>query len=365
MVEVVEARRSGRLARMPPAALVGLGCLVAIVLASALIVHESGLHGDDVVYQLMAAKPLAPHTFPYAFRIGVPWLAHALHAIGFTYGAAFAILAWLATAATGAALYALLREFEIDARLAAALALAFAVSPILLLASLRNGRSVDPASILVLTLGCLFIVRRSKLALCITMLLGVTIHESTLFLGPLAYAVWAERLFDRRAVIDAASVCALPVIAYVALRSSVTAVGEGNLPQYHGSFLHARLETLKGGFENGAWRVQLRRIAAVFGLLWLIAPFALGSLRFARRGVVLVFLCALSMSYATDWDRLLFLAAPVVYVASAHVINHRRRLALVTLSALVALDLGYAIYMQVHGVRYGVDAVPPAAYRVY
>jgi len=350
---------------LPTPAVVSLACLAAIVLASTLIVHEHGLHGDDVAYQLIAANPIAPHSFPYAFRIGVPWLAHGVHALGLSYTASFGLLGYLATAASGGAMYALLREFDVDLRLAVALALAFAVSPILLVASLRNGRSVDPASILVLILGCLFIVRRSKLALCITMLLGVTVRESSLFLVPLAYAVWAERPFDRRALTDVALASALPIAGYVVLRIAVSTVGEAHLPAYNGSFLQARLDELRSGIQNGGWKLQLRRLVAVFGPLWLVAPFALRDLRFARRGLILVLLCVLAMTYALDWDRIVVLLAPVIYVASAHVIQHRRRLAVATLAGLLALDVGYGIYMQVHGVRYGVDGTGPALYRVY
>ena len=57
----------------------------------------------------------------------------------------------------------------------------------------------------------------------------------------------------------------------------------------------------------------------------------------------------------------MFFAAPVVYVAAAHVVRDRRRLAALLVASLLALDLGYAIYMQVHGVRHGLDTKGPPA----
>ena len=82
---------------------------------------------------------------------------------------------------------------------------------------------------------------------------------------------------------------------------------------------------------------------------------ALPTLRFARRGLVLVALCALSMTFAYDWGRIIFLAAPVFYVAGGWALRDRRRLAVATVVALLALDLGYAIYMQAYGVQHGID----------
>jgi hypothetical protein len=51
----------------------------------------------------------------------------------------------------------------------------------------------------------------------------------------------------------------------------------------------------------------------------------------------------------------IFFAASVFYVASAHVIAPRRRLAVLTVAALFALDVGYALYMHVDGVQHGLD----------
>jgi hypothetical protein len=327
-------------------------CLAVAALANAVLLHESGrLSGDSPYYERIASHPAGPHTFPYAFRVGLPYLVHVLP---FSHTFSWELLAVLAVGGAGGALYALLREFEVDTWLARWLAVGFSVCPSLLVVLLRDGRSVDAAAILVITLGSLFIVRRQKLALAATLLVGTTIHESCLFLVPFTYAVWAERPFDAQAFRDVAAVAAVPVAFYAYLRISIVAVGAGYHPGITG-----RLDVLNDALRNGGWRTELRRLALVYGPLWLVAPFALRDLPFARRGLVLVALCLVSFTFALDWGRAIFFAAPVVYVAAAHVLADRRRLAAATIVALLALDVGYATYMQVHGVKHGLDTNAP------
>jgi hypothetical protein len=333
-------------------------CLAVEAVFYALIVHQSGLSGDEPYYSRIANHPAGPHNFPYAFRIGVPYLVHVLP---FTHAVSWELLALLAAAGAGGALYALLREFELEAWLAACLAVGFSVSPSLLVVFLRNGREVDAAALLVITLGCLFVVRRQKFSLAVTLLAGTTIHESCMFLVPFAYAVWAERPLDRRALRDVALVAAVPLSVYLYIRQSIVAVGEVYQPGYTGSFFHGRLDVLRDALEHGGWHIELRRLALVYGPLWLAAPVALRSLPFARRGLVLVGLCVVSMTFALDWGRAIFFAAPVVFVAAAWAMRDRRRLAVVMVAGLLALDLGYAAYMQVHGVRHGLDSTAPPA----
>lgn len=317
-----------------------------------IIRHESGLSGDEVFYERMAVHPGGPHNFPYAFRVAIPWLVHVLP---FEYVVSFTVLAWLAISASGAALYELLGEFDIEPRLSLGLVMGFVLSPTLFVALVRHGRDIDPASILVLTLGCLFIVRRQRAALALTIFLGVAIRESSLFLIPLAYAVWAKRLIDWNALREAIVVALFPVIAYVVLRTSIDAVGRQYIPGYTGSFLTARIDLVKEALSSGTASLELRRFAYTFGPIWVVAPFALRDLPFARRGLVLVALCVASLTYAFDWGRVIFLAAPVFYVGAAHVLRYRRRLAVATVIALLAVDLGYGIYLQAYGTTHGLD----------
>ncbi len=340
------------------AAVVGLACLSAAGVADLLIRHERGLTGDEPFYEQMAAHPGRAHSFPYAYRVAVPWLVHVLP---FSHTASFQLLALLAIGAAGGALYALMREFGTHTWLGFVLAVGFAISPNLLIVVIRHGRSIDPATTLVMVLGTLFIVRRQRVALAVTILIGVAVKETSLFLIPFAYAVWASRPLDPRAARDVAIVGIAPVAGYIAVRLGVQAIGSQYTPGYGGPFLKARLDVFRQVFTG----VQLRRIAYAFGPLWLVAPFALRDLSFARRGLVLVALCVDAMTVSYDAGRIIFLAAPVFYVAAAWVVNLRRRLAIITVAALFALDVGYAIYMQAYGVEHGIDTTPASSIRVY
>jgi hypothetical protein len=337
---------------------VGVLCLAVALVLNALLRHQVGLSGDEPYYSRIAAHPSGPHNFPYAFRVGLPYLVHILP---FAQSFSWEALALVCAGAAGGALFALVREFDVGDELALGLAVGLTVSPPLLVVFLRNGREVDAAAMLVLMLGSYFIVRRRLAPLAVTLLVGATIHEACLFLIPLAYAVWADRWFDRAAARDLALVAALPVIGYIYLRASIVAVGEQYQPGYQGAFLTERVDVLKAALGHGGWHRELRRMALSFGPLWLAAPFSVLRLRFTRRGLVLVVLCAGAMTFALDWGRMIFFAAPVIYVAAAYTLRERRRLAVAAVLALLALDAGYAIYMQVHGVRSGLDSNGPPA----
>jgi hypothetical protein len=357
-VPTVRLSRPRPLARVPPTIRIGLLCLAVIGLADAVLRHESGLSGDEPFYARIASHPGGPHNFPYAYRVAVPWLVHLLP---FSQVVSFQLLALLAIALSGAALYALLEEFDVGPLLAAALSVGFVLSPTLLVVLARHGRSIDPATALVMVLGCLFIVRRQRLGLALTILVGVGVKESSLFLIPLAYAVWAQRPIDRDALRDVGLISAGPVLAYILLRASIDAVGGAYTPGYTGSFLQVRIDVIRQAFSG----VELRRLAYTYGPLWLVAPFALRDLRFARRGLVLVALCVISMTFSFDLGRIIFLAAPVFYVAAGHVLRGRRRLALATVIALFAFDIGYGVYLQAYGVKHGLDSSVGRGTRVY
>lgn len=337
---------------------VGLLCLAVAGLADAVMRHETGATGDEPFYIRMATHPGGPHSFPYAYRVAVPWLVHVLP---FSEPVSFQLQALLGIAACGAAMYVLICEFDTARWLGVALAVALTISPNLLVVLLRHGRSIDPAVTLVMILGTLFIVRRNLFALAATLVIGAAVKETSLFLIPFAYAVWARTPVDRAALRDTALVALAPIAVYVALRVLVTAVGSQYTPGYAGPFVSTRLHVLGQVFTG----VELRRVAYAFGPLWLVAPFALKDLSFARRGLVLVGLCVAAMTVSYDAGRIIFLAAPVFYVASAWVVRGRRRLAIITVAALFALDVGYAVYMQTYGVQHGIDATPPSAIRVY
>jgi hypothetical protein len=104
---------------------------------------------------------------------------------------------------------------------------------------------------------------------------------------------------------------------------------------------------LERGFEHVD--VQARRIASVYGPLLLLAPLAVRRFWFARRGLVLIGLCLVAMTFALDWGRIAFCAAPVVYGAGAWTLQRRPRLLVPTLAACALMIAGYATYMQLGG----------------
>jgi hypothetical protein len=329
-------------------ALAGVICLIVVVLVDLLLHHEHGVSGDEPFYVRMADHPDGAHTFPYAYRVALPWLVHTLP---FSHAASFRLIAWSALGLSGATLFALLRDFDVEPQLSLGLALGTLLSPTLLVALLRHGRSVDPLSMLVVTLGVLCIIRRHRLALALVLAAGMAVKETTAFLVPFAYAVWAERLVDRRAAADTALVALAPFSVLVLLRAALSAVGSAYTPEYGGSFLHARWSVLRQAFTG----VELRRLAYTYGPLWIAAACAVRRERFARRGLVLVVICAVALTVSFDTGRVLFIAAPVVVAAAALAVRRRPRWAVALVLTLFLLDGGYLAYMEAYGVHHGLD----------
>jgi len=332
---------------------IGAAGALLLVLLDACVRDEPTPQDDDLIYERMATEPFEPHTFVFAYRIAVPWLVHVLP---FDHELSFSLIAWLCSGAAGAVLFLLLEHLGSSRRVCVALALVLVLSPPLLIASLRQGRNPDPLTVLVMVTGALFIVRRRPGPLALTMLIGACNRESALFLGPLAYAVWAQRPLDRAALVRALAVTAPALVAFMALRFAIPTVGREQVPGY-GSPIGGRLDVIGDGLR--AWDVEARRLLAIYGPLWLLAPLALREFWFARRGLVLAALCAVAMTFALDWGRVAFVAAPVVYAAAAWTLDRRPRLLVPALVACAVMIVGYAAYMQVSGTQNLIDAGPP------
>jgi hypothetical protein len=341
------------------AVLVGLAGALGLAVLSLSLHHETVPRGDDLIYERMAQNPLGKHTFPFAYRIGVPWLVHALP-LGNT--ASFDLLAWLASGGAAGFAYLLMRHFDVSHRLAACLALALALSPPMLLVGLREGRNVDAATVLFMMAATLFVVERRLRLLAVTLALGVIVREAELFVIPLAYAVWATRWWDARAARRAVLVGAPAIAIYIALHLAISSVGMAQVPGYSGSLLGARFTVIETGL--GDLGVELRRMFSIYGPLWIAAPLALASMTFARRGLVLVAASLLSMTFALDWGRMILLAAPVFYPAGAYTLTRHPRWKAPALAAFAILIAGYAFYMNHSGVRTGIIDSPPPPYPV-
>jgi hypothetical protein len=340
------------------AVLTGAVGALALAALAAPIRHEPVPRGDELIYEHMAQHPGASHTFPFAYRVALPWIVHVLP---FSHQTSFDLLAFLCAGGAGAFLYLIMRALGLGPAMAAALGVAFALSPPMLVACLRHGRNPDPSTMLVMSAGAWLIMRRRLAALCVTLLLGAFVRESTVFLAPAAYACWARRPFDLSALRRTLLVSAPMLGAYLALRLGIPTVGRAFVPGYGGSLLGERLTTLRKGLDVGVF-TQARRMAAVFGPLWLLAPPAIVSTRFGRRGLVLAAGSLISMSFAYDWGRMVLLSAPLAYGAAAITLRRHPRLQLPTLIAWALLIVGYAIYMDVSGVLHGIINNPPPPY---
>ncbi len=339
------------------AGLVAAIALPLLLLMDAYVRDSPSPRNDELIYELMAREPFDPHTFPFAHRVAVPTLVHLLP---FSHTFSFSLLAWLSTAACGGLAYVLMRRFDIDKRLAAALGICLALSPTLFVVSLRQGHNVDPESLLVMFAGAIAIVDRRPAVFGAIVLVGCFVREAALFLVPFAYAIWAERWWDPKAARQTVLASLPAAAAYAALRLSVPSVARDQVLGYD-SALGGRLEVLRRAADQPL--VMLRRMALAFGPLWIAAPFALRDLPFARRGLALVAACCFGMLFALDWGRIVFLAAPVVVVAAAWVLNTRPRLAIAAVAAFAAMDVGYAIYMEdFGGAQDGIIDVPPTRY---
>jgi hypothetical protein len=339
-------------ARLRTPLLVGLAAFVAHVLLDALVRDQPQPVGDELIYELMAQDPGGTHTFPFAYRVLGPWLVWATPL-------SFELIGWLAVAGASALLFATLERLELPRRLTVPLAIALAVSPVLLVASLREGRSADPISVLIICAGALCIVARSPRALAAVVLVGVFNRESALFLIPWAYAVWAQRLADLRTARTVALVALPGVAAYAALRLAIPTVGSEQVIGYGSGLVQGRLDVIEQNLREPL--TIARRVLITFGPLWLVAPFALRDWSFARRGLVLVACCAVACTFSLDWGRIAIFAAPVVCAAAAYVLRDRPRASMLVLGSWFALIAGYAAYMQVSGVQSGlIDAAPPS-----
>jgi hypothetical protein len=338
---------------------VGLAGAIALAVISAPIRKEQIPRGDDLIYEDIARHPFGVHTFPFGYRLGLPLLVHVLP-FGHTFS--FTALTLLAAGGAAAFAYLLMRELGADARVASALALLMSVSPPFLIVVLRHGRNTDIATVFFMMAATYFAVRRERLSLALTLALGVAVREAVLFVIPLAYALWALRPLDRRAARDTLAV-ALPAVAvYAAIRLGIGTVGEAQVPGYAGSIVGERLTVIEQGLRSAFQ--EARRLFTVYGPLWIVAPLALREMSFARRGLVLIALAVASMTFALDWGRMILLAAPVFYPASAYVLTRRPGWRSPVFAAFALLAIGYAVYMEVSGVKTGIIDNPPPPYPV-
>lgn len=342
-----------------PALCLGLFGMVALGVLGALSRRESIPRGDDLIYERMAQHPSAVHTFPFAYRVGLPWLVHVLP---FSHTLSFELLACVGAGGAAGFAFILMRRLGTPEGLAAGLALALAISPPMLIVVLREGRNTDAVTMLFMMAGTLFVVERRLRALTVTLVVGVLFREAVLFVIPFAYLLWATRVWDVEVAKRAVLVGAPAVLLFVVLHLAIPSVGRASVPGYGSSLIDGRVSVVESGIDS--LLTEARRMFSIYGPLWLAAPLALFGSRFARRGLVFVACALISMTYALDWGRMIFLAAPVFYPAGAYTLTRHSRWRVPALAAFGVLSLGYAIYMDRSGVQHGIINNPPPPYPV-
>jgi len=340
---------------------VSVGCAGALALGllSALIRKEPTPRGDDLIYEDIARAPFGVHTYPFGFRLGLPLLVHILP---FDHTTSFSALALVSAGGAAGFAFLLMRQVRARRWLAVVLAVLMCVSPPFVVVALRHGRNTDIATVFFMMAATYYAVRRQHWHLALTLLLGALVREAVLFIAPLAYALWAERPVDRHAALWALAVATPAIAVYGAVRLGVHTVGRAQVPGYGGSIIDERFTVMRIGLQS-PFR-EARRLFTVYGPLWLVAPLAVRDLPLARRGLVLVALSLLAMTFATDWGRMILLASPVFYAASAHVLEQHRGWRLPVLAGFLALAVVYAVYMDHSGLRTGIIGNPPPPYPV-
>lgn len=347
----------GPLPTWAEASLVAATALPLLLLMDAYVRDSPFPKNDELIYERMAQAPFEPHTFPFAHRVLVPTLVHLLP---FDHTFSFSALAWLATVACGSAVYVLLLRFGVNKPLAAALGICLALSPTLLVASIREGRNVDPQSVLVMLVGAIAIVDRRPVAFGAVVFVGAFVREAALFLVPFAYAVWAQRLWDPAVLRRVAAASGPAILTYAALRLTVPSLHREKVLGYD-SAIGGRLDVLKAALDQPF--TVARRVFLAYGPLWGVVPFALRDLSFARRGLVLVAVCVAAMTFALDWGRIILLAAPVFFVAAGWVLRDRPRLAALVVAAFLGMNAIYVVYMEdFGGAQEGIIDAGPTRY---
>lgn len=287
--------------------------------------------------------------------MGLPLLIHILP---LRHGIAFPLLAVVAIAATAGLLYAIARMVGAPDRLAAALAILFATSPGMVVVLFRDGRSVDPFDLLALAAAAFFVMRRQTVALALTLVAAALVRESWVVVLPFAYAVWAIRPLDRVAAEKVVAVAAPAATLYVAIRLGISTIGRNQVVGYAGPFFAERWHVVTTALSD--WTATLRRSFLALGPLWLVAPLAVRRLRFARAGLAWAALCAVSLTFAADWERVLLVLTPVAYPAAGFVLRRRPRAAVFIVAACMCCNVAYLAYMVASGYRNIVHPKPPA-----
>lgn len=322
--------------------------------------------GDHHKYVFMAENgPFSFNVAPFCWRPGLPALARALP---FPTQTSFRLLTLLSLWATGIAIYYLARATGRGAVASLFGMLIFLATGWATKYPLLDFWLPDSASLLLVTLVILCAFTNRLLAGALLLAAGVLLKESVLFAGLLFLTVSCLEQSWRRRVFKGAATIAPAILVLLAMRLAVPAQNDDaaymlGLPQYltevdEGRTSYDYVEQLQR-VSGSRWRdVSLRPLESIhsytigaFGVLPLILALAAPTrnLRLMARASPFLALVYLQLLVATDTQRLVVLAMPVVILMALNgleAIVRGRRLGLVSVLtfpvAIIALNTWHA-----------------------
>jgi hypothetical protein len=314
--------------------LAALALAATMTIAFLLVPHGYAYEHTWEYERMIAGQPAAA---PFAHRLLVPWL---LSLAPLPPRASFLVSTLAATLATLIALYLLCRARGIAPRpaLVAAQLAAFSY-PIALYLGFWG--MVDPVASLFTVLILLGMVRDRVALVGVSLLLGTFTKETTAVFAP-AVAWWLWRRPGGTAMpVTAAVLAALPIALYFAVRASVPTVpgrwdlrGWDDLVRFWTTLW--AMKSAEGG--PAVWLAGV--VVRAYGFFWVTAALGLGDPRAWRGMLAWLLLASLALcAVATDWARMLGLAFPAVFLATAAFLDRieRRPRALTWFVALLAL----------------------------
>jgi hypothetical protein len=251
---------------------------------------------------------------PFIFRLLTPWTVWALP---FGTHTGFKLVNVAGVAGGASMLYLYARTF-FD-RAAALRAVAYFVLAGNVLALLMDPWLVDGPTYFISILS-FYLVRRDRIgwatvALCV----GAAAHESSLLvLATLLFAhlVTTSWRFDLRLV---PFVC-LPVLVYVFVHNTSLAYGTTVTYEFWSSANRDAVLDTRRHLDGDLLKSVFLALATSFGAVWILAVIGFRRApRFARASAIMLPLLTLNFLTASDWDRVLALAFPIVIVFACRV----------------------------------------------
>jgi len=300
-------RRQADTRRVTPAA-VFAAALVFFSVLEAVYWNPSLARVNDARYYLSLARhPSHFSAAPWGFRILAPYLVWLFHA-GALHG--FAALTILSLAATTAILYAYLLGF-FSPQIALFGVAVFAVSPTAL-SVVQNPVDVDGLFFATIALAFYALSRRRWLLLGTTLVVGVFVKETTLFmLVPMAAVAYSDNRF--RPYERWAALAGFPVLAFVLLH--FTPLVFDPVPASYNYFSLANISFVfrQQHLTGGGGYAFFWSLVDSFGALWLVAAItARKADRFIRQTAILLVPVLGSVLVADNWTRMLSLGFIVI-----------------------------------------------------